>query len=55
MNCTFQVCEKFSLLKAKYSFLPFQGLSGFKKESDDDDGKSTGTSDYSKHRVRVKS
>ncbi|XP_066028593.1 dentin sialophosphoprotein-like [Pocillopora verrucosa] len=31
------------------------GLSGFKKESDDDDGKSTGTSDYSKHGVRVKS
>ena len=34
----------FPLLKIKYSSLPFQGQFGFKKESDDDDGKSTGTS-----------
>ena len=47
--------KNFPCSKEKYSFLPFQGQSGFKKESDDDDGKSTGTSDYSKHRVRVKS
>ena len=33
----------FPLLKRKYSSLPFQGQFGFKKESDDDDGKSTGT------------
>ena len=35
----------FSLLKIKYSSLPFQGQFGFKKESNDDDGKSTGTND----------
>ena len=34
----------FPLLKIKYSSLPFQGQSGFKKESDEDDEKSTGTS-----------
>ena len=34
----------FPLLKIKHSSLPFQGQFGFKKESDDDDGKSTGTS-----------
>ena len=34
----------FLLFKIKYSSLPFQGQFGFKKESDDDDGKSTGIS-----------
>ena len=33
----------FPLLKIKHSSLPFQGQFGF-KESDDDDGKSTGRS-----------
>ena len=34
----------FPSLKIKYSSLSFQGRFGFKKESDDDDGKSIGTS-----------
>ena len=34
----------FPLLKIKYSSLPFQGQFELKKESDDDDGKSTGRS-----------
>ena len=34
----------FPIFKIKYCSLPFQGQFGFKKESDDDDGKSTGTS-----------
>ena len=37
--------------KEKYSFLSFQGQFGLKKESDDDDAKSKGTSNSSKHRV----
>ena len=34
----------FPLLKIKYFSLSFQGLFGFKKELDDVDAKSTGTS-----------
>ena len=34
----------FPSLKIKYSSLSFQGRFGFKKESDDDDEKSTGAS-----------
>ena len=34
----------FPSLKIKYFSLSFQGQFGFKKESDDDDAKSTGTS-----------
>ena len=33
----------FPLFKIKYSSLLFQGQFGFKKESDDGNGKSTGT------------
>ena len=47
MNCTSQVCEwkktENETQTTEYSSLPFQGQFGF-KESDDDDGKSTGTS-----------